>query len=81
MGTEEYFPCMKINKMFYFRHLEYFWAQNIYVWCPSQIIVNSYSQHSVVLYIFNDVAFRGQKGGGGGGNKALYFFPFLSCGY
>ena len=35
--------------------------------CPSQIVVNYHSQHSVVLHRFSDVAFYGQKGGGGGG--------------
>ena len=87
MGTVEYFPCMEFNKKNYFRKLEYFCAyflaQSVYVWCPSQIVVNSYSQHSVVLYLFNDVVFRCQRGGGGGGGGGIryYILPFLSSGY
>ena len=79
MGTEEYFPCMEINqkkkKKKFFRKLEYFcgyfFAQSIYVWCPSQIVVNSYSQHSVVLYLFNGPKKKKKKrrGEGGGGGR------------
>ena len=80
MGIEEYFVCKEINKNIYFRKLEYFWgyflAQSVYVWCPSQIVVNSYSQHSVVLYLFNDIVFRCQRG-----EIRFYILPFLTSGY
>ena len=78
MDAEEYFPWLKIN-MFYSKHLEYscgyFITPRNHVWCPRQIVVNYYSQLSMVLYLFNGDAFYGQwKGGGGGeGNKTLYF--------
>ena len=65
MGTEEYFPCMKVDKMFYFGKLEYFCVyfltQCIHVRCPRQIVVNYYYQHSMVLYLFNAVALHGQR--------------------
>ena len=79
MGIEENFPSMKIDKMFYFRQLEYscdfFFTQTVHVRCPRQIVVNYYSQHSMVLYLLNGDALYSQWV-----EIRHFILPFLSSG-
>ena len=70
---------MKVIKMLYFRQLEYFFGyfltRSIHIQRPRQIVVNYYSQHSMVLYLFGDVALLRSEGR----DKTLYvaIFSFL----
>ena len=80
MGTEANFSCMIANKMCYFRQLEYFCGhfctQAIHVRCPTLIVVNYYSQHSLVLYLFSGDDLYGQRV-----EIRHYILPILSSGY
>ena len=84
MGTEEYFPCMEINKKLILESWNTFVDIFLHrvLTCGVQARLLSIVTPNILWFCTSSMMLSfAVKGGGGGGGIRYYSLPFLSSGY